>query len=716
MHTFNFLGGNQQSGPASSTPANDQFTLQPQVYHPISAPQLGLVDQLVPRFENMQTTEERFPGVMSIGRRTLRREFLSVDPDTRVPGMILINDGAAGGTSPGQSGQPHNMPENIQAGIDQHRAVNQNERLVTDKPVGSINITDLRGDPFLRGGVENIMEGFVRQRIPSLTAAPSVQTSSLGPTGQPVPMTGGAYSYDSAQLHQVRGDGTRVTDGSGQQQFGARTRDSAPIVPRETAGQNRNQPTVQQVPVVPLPPPKSNLAVLPSNPGQPSYPQQLTLGQAAQPSQPYYSNGHPTQQQFVQQRPQFVQPQPTQYVPLQQYVQPRQCMQPQHLTPQQHAQGPVHNPVQYSYDWVTDSVGRQIMVRTPLNQARLEQQQQLVTPPQQQYRTEYRCSPTTGRQWSIQVPVDPSTDIPATQQCYEWRINAQTGDRYQILVPYQHQPPQQNCQVAPVQTLPGQRQQLPFPGPQQNHGYSPDVTHHNSDTSHQTTSQLHDASLSRHERVAGIVSLLEGGGGTKKVPKVLEFAKKCPTRWSKQATLNSINLPLYAWGVLEEVEASLSGRSQAMQSSVILGKLRHLKNTFEVCCQNSTSQDFTGYGWTLAKDYATKMNDEIEQGRETWQDMRLEVKTSTLMSASMENPRPAPRFEPAVKKVKQTEKKEVCPTYNKCTTENKCDYEVTNPTKTCLRKHECSWCRSNKNQSWSHQASRCRGKAADGSG
>ena len=153
-----------------------------------------------------------------------------------------------------------------------------------------------------------------------------------------------------------------------------------------------------------------------------------------------------------------------------------------------------------------------------------------------------------------------------------------------------------------------------------------------------------------------------------------------------------------------------------MQSSVILGKLRHLKNTFEVCCQNSTSQDFTGYGWTLAKDYATKMNDEIEQGRETWQDMRLEVKTSTLMSASMENPRPAPRFEPAVKKVKQTEKKEVCPTYNKCTTENKCDYEVTNPTKTCLRKHECSWCRSNKNQCWSHQASRCRGKAADGSG
>jgi hypothetical protein len=151
-----------------------------------------------------------------------------------------------------------------------------------------------------------------------------------------------------------------------------------------------------------------------------------------------------------------------------------------------------------------------------------------------------------------------------------------------------------------------------------------------------------------------------------------------------------------------------------MQSSVVLGKLRHLKNTLEVCCQNSTSQEFNGYGWTLAKDYATKLNDEIEQGRATWQDMTLEVKTSTLMSANMENPRPPPKYEP--KKPRSEDKKDVCPTYNKCTTENKCDYEVANPDKTCLRKHECSWCRAHKNQSWRHQAGKCRNKGVNGSG
>ena len=225
--------------------------------------------------------------------------------------------------------------------------------------------------------------------------------------------------------------------------------------------------------------------------------------------------------------------------------------------------------------------------------------------------------------------------------------------------------------------------------------------------------------------MAGIVSLLEGGGGTKSVPKVLELAKKCPTKWSKQATLNSINLPLYAWGVLEEVEASLYGRTQPLQSEIILGKLRHLKNTLEICCQNSTPGEFCGFGWSLAKDYANKLTEEIDQGRSSWQTMKNEVKTSTLMSATMENPRPPPKLDPLRTALgtgtgggrgRQDEKKDLCTTYNKCATEYKCDFEVSNPGRTCFKKHECSWCRTKKNQSWKHQESRCKTKLAGASG
>ena len=97
--------------------------------------------------------------------------------------------------------------------------------------------------------------------------------------------------------------------------------------------------------------------------------------------------------------------------------------------------------------------------------------------------------------------------------------------------------------------------------------------------------------LSRHEKVAGIVSLLEGGN-PRKYPNVIEFAKKCPTKWSKQATMNNINLPLYVWGAVSELESSLSDRTEAMSENMLLGKLRHLQNIMEVCCLGSSATDF----------------------------------------------------------------------------------------------------------------------------
>ena len=161
------------------------------------------------------------------------------------------------------------------------------------------------------------------------------------------------------------------------------------------------------------------------------------------------------------------------------------------------------------------------------------------------------------------------------------------------------------------------------------------------------------------------------------------------------------------------MESSLSGRSQAMSDSVVLGKLRHLKHTLEICCQNSNATDFTGYSWILARDYASKVSDEVDQQLIAWQDLDTGVRTATLVSAQMEHPRPPPKYEPRVP-LKQAdryaEKKDTCTSYNKCTTEGKCDYEVTHPDKSCQKKHECSWCKIHKKQSWRHQAWKCKNK------
>ena len=130
---------------------------------PLHGEELGLVDQLIPRLGNLQTTEDRYPGVVNHERRTLGREFPPADPDNKMPGMFNMDNGAAGGVSPLHQAQPHVISENIQNKIDSLRVVNQNERLVTNRPSGDININDLRQNPTLKSGVENIVEGFLRQ-------------------------------------------------------------------------------------------------------------------------------------------------------------------------------------------------------------------------------------------------------------------------------------------------------------------------------------------------------------------------------------------------------------------------------------------------------------------------------------------------------------------------------------------------------------------------
>ena len=147
-----------------------------------------------------------------------------------------------------------------------------------------------------------------------------------------------------------------------------------------------------------------------------------------------------------------------------------------------------------------------------------------------------------------------------------------------------------------------------------------------------------------------------------------------------------------------------------MSDEVLLAKIRHLKNTFEVCCLNSSSTDFCTYGWVIARDYALKVEDEVEQRFVAWQDMMPGVRTQTLVLSQMENPRSIVRKKtgetPAPSDPKVT-RKERCTTFNTCTTEMKCDYEVSNPGHTCVKKHECSWCRTNLQQGYKHQVWKC---------
>ena len=215
------------------------------------------------------------------------------------------------------------------------------------------------------------------------------------------------------------------------------------------------------------------------------------------------------------------------------------------------------------------------------------------------------------------------------------------------------------------------------------------------------------------EKIKGIVRIAEGG--VTRVPaKPIDFAKQCAAKWAKKVTADSINLPLFTYGSVSELESSLSGRSAPLPAADFLAKLRHIKNYLEVCCLNSEPTVFKAYGFTIAKDYALKVESGVDQNLKSWEGMSGGVQTDQLLLAQMDFPRPAIKKAPIAREgdvIKSASTaREKCRTYNSSKIEDKCDYEVSHPDKKCILKHECNWCKVNLRLSHKHQEWACKKK------
>ena len=104
-----------------------------------------------------------------------------------------------------------------------------------------------------------------------------------------------------------------------------------------------------------------------------------------------------------------------------------------------------------------------------------------------------------------------------------------------------------------------------------------------------------------------------------------------------------------------------------------------------------------------------KVDASIEQKLTTWEEVSGGIQTSQLLLAQMDFPKPPKPTKPVGSDPKKPEKSR-CSTYNTCKTEGKCEYEVNNPDKKCILKHECSWCKEKFKQSWRHQEWNCKKK------
>ena len=602
-----------------------------------------------------------------------------------------MGEGAKSKTSNVQTTTTQNRPvmsHDIQAKVNALRAANQAVS-GTNSAQDQMNIARLRADPTLQVMVGSQMQ-FLRGGIPALSSARS------------------APGLDTSQLPHNSG-GIPVIQRNPNQYQDVTTQSFLPH-------QAFNQPNIVHNPV------PFGL----NTPGQPSQVLQGIQGQGVTHA-PAYPTSQSVQDFLHQQQQQLL-----------------KLSQPHHSVTQQR---------QYKMEYrCSPTTGRTYQVAVPV----VTLPSAPVKPQQVYY--EWRCDPKTGA--TFQVPVQKSPDVGHQQlqpaQSVVYNSNQPQGARVQHYQPQQSilgQTPSPGVQqYQPQQSILGQApsyvgqqpytqvQSIPVPAPILDHN-SPQGVQYIRPTKAQSPRQAHQAawdpslqlnqnlrqlyqqsaplqgaygqlvqqqvSADSQDRMKGIVPIVEGEATSSKGTRVIDFARKCPVKWAKSAKADSINLPLYSYGAVTEIEAALSGRGDPMQVEVMLAKIRHLKNVFEVCCLNSSPTNFSTYGWQIARDYAIKVEEEVEQRFVSWQDMVPGVRTQTLVLSQMEYPRQPLKTKATVTTDSKGVKKERCTTFNTCTTEGKCDYEVANPGRSCNRKHECSWCRSNLQQSYKHQASKC---------
>ena len=238
----------------------------------------------------------------------------------------------------------------------------------------------------------------------------------------------------------------------------------------------------------------------------------------------------------------------------------------------------------------------------------------------QLYRLEYRCSPTSGRTWQVKVPITPPPQSPPrTRYRIEWRIDPRSGVKYQVEVPVQN-----------ADQFESEEMQFIGANYHENSGLN-----NNGLVNNTVHTQAHASS---HQNIVSGINRLEKNSRKKDV-RVVEYAKNCPVKWAKTVNSTNINLPLYIWSSIAELEAAMSGRAEQLQEGELVGKLRHIKNIAEVCCLNSNITDFLSYGWSIARDYATKVEDEVNVSIVHWANMQPGIRTSSLVAAQMDCPR-----------------------------------------------------------------------------
>ena len=99
--------------------------------------------------------------------------------------------------------------------------------------------------------------------------------------------------------------------------------------------------------------------------------------------------------------------------------------------------------------------------------------------------------------------------------------------------------------------------------------------------------------------------------------KAFEFAATGQFSYKHQLKQDNMNAITFAYGSFKHLEAAKLGLIE-MNDDEFLARLRHLKNVYEVACLSSNLGSFTDNAWQVAREYDTRVVNDIESGAKTW--------------------------------------------------------------------------------------------------
>ena len=194
-----------------------------------------------------------------------------------------------------------------------------------------------------------------------------------------------------------------------------------------------------------------------------------------------------------------------------------------------------------------------------------------------------------------------------------------------------------------------------------------------------------------------------------------EFSKFCTVDYAKKAKPDNCNLVLYVWGYVAQILASKQGQISSMPEQEQIGRLQHLLHVLELCAMQSSSIDFNSAAWLCARNYSDRIFQDLDSGATSWAQIGPKLHPTNLMQAMSTHPKVIPlKKEPRLAGAGQQDTPTpptICPKWGSCTVEDKCQWEVDNPGRSCNRSHHCGFCLKKFKQTRKHKENECRKKS-----